>query len=1293
MQLFSLPKQTKKNAASPKKATSGHPVPDNSHKNAFGQDDKTAGTLHLHHSPSSHSRNRQGGASNRTSTGDRASPLSLPSLQSPSTNSRSHVDSVSSSSQQQQAQRQASECEKTSEVLMPRLQRASGALTGTPNARTSSSTGFPVHGATAALAVRRSAATDPPASKPATINSTPATPRSDLTAPIWQPPVTRLSPSDVCTVQKPSVHFVSPLPEDCDKQPPIGLPDKTAIPSPPSLTATSAQKGQPPALPKSRLAAPAVVPPAPQPLPPSTTSLPVFTAMESVPKQPGSPFRALKRHKNSYEGVSNLPGGSISTRTNGNLSNDTVTAPIEGNAAAGVGRSSTSASRVTLSPFCKERQANGACTGSSAHDTGHEPVASFADGVDGSQRSQQSNIPVIAHVVPIPPPMNVGKLGSFRGAVGTLLKSTRRTSSMYSNHSTQSSMEVVVSENSSLVRRLQCTSNRLSTPRTTIKSVSSCSLSLDDVPRPLNRHASTLSTEQQEALRRTPSFLTRAHTPPPSSLRDLVQVRKGRRLLQVRCNTPDVHSAAPGVRSASEQSLSISPMVVLSGLPPSGSDDGKPAARSSARSTEHASPLPEHDKKGDASGQPLKDLVATGSGAVSPNGPSDSGSRCSLRNGGRAAEGRANDARLLAEAGASSEAPRPSSCETIKPQPRAAHIPSPPPFHHHQTSEPGLAEVSPPPLSCSLDSVGTSAAVSHDLHKSTSSSMSLLLDEAAAFDFYGSCVLSTLQFNAKPPQCITATPTPADDSDSATSVDEAAQGQQRSAQQEQKPQKPEMSRNGTPSSAAVKAKRQNDVSISVSESAKLSVADLLGAASGKTAAKATDARKVEGATSAATPNQNKSSAKHVRTVRPASRQRVVSAYVDEDDDDEDGFHQASCAILKPASASAKQQGTSYGGPSLVSSPPRETGHDYLTAIPSSAKPSQPLRETPPTPAAAKPAAVAAPLRAQLGLSWNDDSDDDENEEEYDNLLEGFHPAGFDARRGARSSNSIVFYLDKEDSLSSMDVVVRAASIPRGSWAIPSSLADTKLLPLNQKPQPEYSMVKLSTTVKTGGGGARPHVTFDPYIAENMHPVAQFTSSEPSSTLPDSHVNKSLSSHGNLDQYGFAIDSSFSSLQLNANVRGSRTVLSRNSASGVPSKASTPSAPFSIFLGTTLRFAPDKSKMQRPLANTFGYTNAQRRARAAAMAAGVSAEEWARAAGIDEDDVDTEDGVYGEVYTDENGDEWYWEEVEDEECEEDEDEDEGNVSDSARALEKRGEGVRHSPASTSSVSGVTATATR
>jgi hypothetical protein len=97
-------------------------------------------------------------------------------------------------------------------------------------------------------------------------------------------------------------------------------------------------------------------------------------------------------------------------------------------------------------------------------------------------------------------------------------------------------------------------------------------------------------------------------------------------------------------------------------------------------------------------------------------------------------------------------------------------------------------------------------------------------------------------------------------------------------------------------------------------------------------------------------------------------------------------------------------------------------------------------------------------------------------------------------------------------------------------------------------------------------------------------------------------------------------------------------------------------PVSIFVATTARFAPDPKKMHRPLANTFGYTAAQRRSRAAAMAAGVSLEEWENASGIDDTDEDDDDGkVYKEVYTDENGDEWYWEEVEEGEDEEYEEE--------------------------------------
>ncbi|GET91122.1 hypothetical protein, conserved [Leishmania tarentolae] len=1265
MHLFSSLKQKKKDAASSPKMTGALPGPKNSQQSAFSGD-------------------------KRASAGERLSQLPPPSPQSLSTNSRSNVDTVSSGSLPKQPPRQPSVHEKASELAMPRLQRASGALHGTPNLRASGSTESFVHDATTGLAARKSSAAESPASKSASRNSTPATVEMNLTSPTQQSPVARLSACDVCTVRRLSVHLMSPLPPNSGENIPKGLPERTDVLSPSSMTGISALPRQQPALSKLCPVASAGSPLTPQPPPPRSAPSPVFTAMESV-NRPDSALRVLKRPKNSSEPGSNVSGESFSSETSKNVKKDTMAVSANANTDAGVGKSSNSAPGATLNSLSKEHPMHSKCTAANARDTRCEPVVGLVDGVDGSQRNSKSNVSVSAHIVPTPPPVNVGKVSSFYGTASTLQKSTRRTNSMYSSHSAQSSIDDASSlENPPSVRRSQCTSIRLSAPRISTKAANNCSLSLDDVPRPLTRHASTLSTEQQEALRRTASFLSRAHTPPPSNLRELVQVRKGRRVLQVRCNSPDVCSGSPGVHSTNEQSLSISATAVIRESTPSGDGDGKSPARSSTRTIRQASSLPGHEKKQGVSGQPSKDMLETDSASVSPNGPSDATSHSSFFNGRSAAKGKVNDARFPPEPGALSDTPGKNSCEAIKLPTQAPCISSPSPLRRDQTPEPRLATVSPPPLSRSPDPVDKSAAVSHSVGKKPSSSMSLLLDETAEFDFYGSCVLSTVQFNTEPQQRITPTPAPDDERASAPSVDEVVHGHPRPFQQAQEPRKPKTSHSGSATSA-VKVKKQNDVSISVSESVPLGVSDFPGEASGTTATKSANSRKDERVTSTATTNQSKLSVNHVVTAQSsASRQRLVNVCIE---DDEDGFYQVSSTKPTLNIASVKSQGTSHGNSSLVSVRPRGNGRHFPTAMPSTPNSSQSLRETPPVLDAAKLAAIAAPLRAQVSLSSNDDSDDDENEEEYDNLLEGFRPAGFDARRGSRTRSSIVFFLGNEDSLSSMDIVVRAANTVQGSGAIPSSLTDTKLLLQKQKQQSEYSASKLSTTVKAGGGGARPHVTFDPYIAESVHPPTQSTPSVLNLSIFDAQTNQSPSSPCRLDQYGFAMEASLSSLQLTENVQESGTVLNRNSVASVQSK---PPAPVSIFLGTTPRFAPDTSKMHRPLANTFGYTNAQRRARAAAIAAGASAEEWARAAGIHEEDMDSDDSVYGEVYTDENGDQWYWEEVEDgesEEEEEEEEEDEESVSDSASALDKRCAGTCHSPAPISSVSAATANAKR
>ncbi|CAD2213884.1 hypothetical protein ADEAN_000132700 [Angomonas deanei] len=54
----------------------------------------------------------------------------------------------------------------------------------------------------------------------------------------------------------------------------------------------------------------------------------------------------------------------------------------------------------------------------------------------------------------------------------------------------------------------------------------SLTLDGDEGALPLTRKSSTLSTRQQAALRKTPSFLSRAHTPPPDQLREMKRRQK-----------------------------------------------------------------------------------------------------------------------------------------------------------------------------------------------------------------------------------------------------------------------------------------------------------------------------------------------------------------------------------------------------------------------------------------------------------------------------------------------------------------------------------------------------------------------------------------------------------------------------------------------------------------------------------------------------------------------------------------------------------------------------------------------
>ncbi|KAG5495839.1 hypothetical protein JIQ42_02707 [Leishmania sp. Namibia] len=522
MHFFSAPHTKKKDTASSAQALSDSLSPKNSRKNAFGGKE-TAGKFSVRGSPNSHSWNRQGSANRSTATEDRASGLSLPNQRPLLTTNRLQLEKASDISMQPLQRVGAASATESPAASLSLLKEAGKVMVMPPVVDSLHSLRTSSQQCNSSARASTGRVNSPPASRSATISSIPTSPQSDVTSSMQQSPATQLSPADTRTVWRPSCHSLAPLPGDKGKAPPAGFPVRTAVPSPPSVSPASTPNRQQSAWSKSPVRAPAVAAPPPPPLPPTKTPLPAFTAMESVPKRCGSSFRLLKRRKSACEGASGTSGGSISTITNSNKSAIATAAAIKGNAAAGVSNSSSSPSGVILDPSRKEPQSNSERAGSSAHGKRCEPVVGFTDTVDDSPRRQKSSLSAVAHLVPTPPPIPADKSDSFRGTVCT---SQMRTSSMYSSHSAQSAEEVTYLENSVLVHRPHRSGVHSTSPRAAAKAASNCSLSLDDVPRPLTRHASTLSTEQQEALRRTSSFLSRTHTPPPLSLRELVQMRK-----------------------------------------------------------------------------------------------------------------------------------------------------------------------------------------------------------------------------------------------------------------------------------------------------------------------------------------------------------------------------------------------------------------------------------------------------------------------------------------------------------------------------------------------------------------------------------------------------------------------------------------------------------------------------------------------------------------------------------------------------------------------------------------------
>lgn len=1042
---------------------------------------------------------------------------------------------------------------------------------------------------------------------------------------------------------------------------------------------------------------------------------PLFTAMESVAKRPGSSFRLQKRRKGSQD--SNVtPGVPPALAARGNNSNSfslnsgSVSAVSAGATGAGGGGPSAASAFDTTR---KERQANG---GGSSHGRRSEPVASFATAADAEAALQQSRPGASVFSVPLPPPMSSDALEP------PVSKSPSRRTSSHSHHRSGSVHSAASGaddrdsqEPTPSIRKSRRSSMRLQTLHSAGSLRNTSLSSNDDLPRPLTRHASTLSSGQREALKRTPSFLSRTHTPPPCDLRESVQLRRVRRpsLSEgVPSNTP-LSSNNNTQRSSAikaDTSFSSESTVLFSGLfPPPPQPEERRITSGSRRVNSHPTGTSASERDSTltsastsmflASVRPASRAPRTGTSttpepnitAIVPTPPPNlaamsSGSSTTTAYlqppASRPPSARSAQQRLRQDLLSSGKA-------------NPSYSLSPEPVGSGRTAAGGVRPPSSTPTLTGANSDATAAAAAATAAPYPTSNASAFSSEAELFDYYGSFMLTAPNFDRSGTSGRSIPSAAADESAAVTAGGTKAPGG---------------SKRGPDATAAAVAARLTRTPSSESKrngmgsgsftSEPASLGDVIPDASPPLSERtrgttpATKSRREP--TSPAGPassNHNGPLSDPVRGVRPAGRHRQVNTYVDEDDGS--GIFQVASDTAAGGSGSVERVQTSSSAKTETAA----SGYDYMLDSGSSLKyspglggergsPSALLTPSPtnrtattPTPVPAKrlithplPASVAVSVASAMSkLSSSDDDDDDGDEDEDDEgLLEGFRPALFDAARKKRRGSSIIFYLDRKDSLSSLDVVVKPGGDDgRGAATVLiSPVASKKVPPLPQQTQSEYSMLKLSGhspvyggLAKDGSGSAaatasseavaRPRVTMEPYVPlgstrATFHPVPPTTSSaaatassSPHSRL-DGHASKSYSLL--MDPYGL-MDGSSTSLQASV-----PRLTHRGSLTRAASEKAVPEGPRSIFVGTTSRFAPDPEKMHRPLANTFGYTAAQRRARAAALATGVTAEAWAAAAGIDLDSENAEDdggegNGYAEVYTDENGDEWYWEEVE------------------------------------------------
>ncbi|KPA78923.1 hypothetical protein ABB37_05987 [Leptomonas pyrrhocoris] len=974
---------------------------------------------------------------------------------------------------------------------------------------------------------------------------------------------------------------------------------------------------------------------------------PVFSAMESVPRRAGasSSSRLQRRRKGAADSTSGLADSAAKSNSSSGSSATTTS----GTAAA---KSGSPSKPSAFDAARKECQASG--RGGSSHDRRRAPVAGFANIPDQSSRPPSSGAASGSLSVPLPPPMSADELAPRH--CDSPHKHNRHRSGVAGEQDSVS--------NTPSTRRSRRSSLRMQTPHST-SSVQNMSLSAsNDTPRPLTRHASTLSNGQREALKKTPSFLSRVHTPPPSELRESVQLRRVRRSSlsqELPADTPPPGSSHTKTDTSSPGDSSV----LLSGLLPPSSSEGHRIAVSAKRNvtdssatTSSPSPKPERDSA-------AANVASTSSSFMSVLvRPASRVPRASLTNAPDMKAG-ALSSTMAGEGGA---APGPASTSSAPSSVLMARPPSVRSSQQRQRQDLLQKLVSPlsissdPPSAKKTDAprlVGAAQAVARagsDQTNRTGNYASASSSDAELYDYYGSFMMTAPQFDHTSPTPPTAA--------AAAAAEKTATKSPARAGVDAVPHPP------TPS---IDAKKSAFVSNSLN-SEMTSFSDVLAYTPTtpgpvKTAATDTSPKSTAEQQSAALPSKvSPSSSEHKRRVRPAVRQRQVNTYVEEDDD----IYQMARDVVESGSDSTdKTKGTSgydyqLGGGSSMKDAAAVTAAAATARI-LSATPTENHTAAPAKRLVSQPLPAGVAVAASSAMSELTSSDEDDDEEDEEGLLEGFRPAIFDAARNRRRGSSILFYLDKEDSLSSVDIVVKPGTDGCGGAKViilPS--AEANLPSSQQQPQSDYSMLKASASgtldgVSTKDMGsatatqqfasstaeavARPRVTMEPYVPLGSVGLLSTLPAPPTTNSAGNRVDTRASKSFSLlmDPYGVQPDSSSPSLPASAAAQ-----LRKLSTSRSVSRKSVTVVPVSIFLGTTSRFAPDPQKMHRPLANTFGYTNVQRRARAAAMAAGVSLEAWESEAGIDRmdsDDDDDEEDLCGEVFTDENGDEWYWEEVE------------------------------------------------